>query len=196
MTEHECTPGTAEVRVPEDALGRPLYGLLAAYADSGTLASASRAMWGAGYRCMDAYAPFPVEGLAEAVGARRTRLAWAVFAGGVAGAVGGLALQYYTSVVDYPINVGGRPLDSWPSFGVVAFELCILTAALVAVIGMLLRNGLPRPYHPAFNVPAFDRASTDGFFLEVQAVDPQFDPQRTRERLIELGAERVYEVPH
>lgn len=111
------------------------------------------------------------------------------------GAVGGLALQYYTSAVSYPINVGGRPLASWPAFGPVAFELCILTAAFFALIGMLGRNGLPMPYHPTFNVAAFSKASTDGFFLVITSEDPKFDREQTEARLKALGAQDVYEVP-
>ena len=129
----------------------------------------------AGYTKMDAYAPFPVDGLSEAIGMRDVRVKWIIFTGGLAGVSAGMGLMYYTSVIDYPLNIGGRPLFSWPSFIPVAFECTILLAALGAVFGMIALNGLPQPYHPIFNTPGFDRASQDRFFLCIESDDPQFD---------------------
>ena len=113
---------------------------------------------------------------------------------GLAGAVGGYALQYYLSVVEAPLDIGGRPLHSWPSFIIITFELAVLAAALSAVLGMFAMNGLPKPYHPVFNVPAFARASRDRFFLLIEARDPRFDPERTRFFLESLNASRVHDV--
>ena len=136
---------------------------------------AARRAHAGGYRQMDAYSPFPVEGLAEAIGFHRTRLPLIVLLGGIAGGVGGYLLQYYTAVIDYPLNVGGRPLHSWPSFIPVTFETTVLIAALAAVLGMLALNGLPRPYHPVFNVPRFEMASRNLFFLCIESTDALFD---------------------
>lgn len=143
---------------------------------------------------MDAYSPFPVEGLAEAIGFRRSRLPLIVLIGGIIGCVGGFYLQYWISVLDYPINVGGRPLNSWPSFIPVTFELTILAAALAAVFGLLALNRLPMPYHPVFNVERFEFASVNRFFLCIETRDPRFDSEKTRSFLEGLGAEGVYEV--
>jgi len=172
-----------------------LWGLLADFGGPAELVAAARAAHAAGYRRTDAYTPFPVEGLAEELGHRRTILPLIVLAGAIAGGVGGYAMQYYTSVIDYPLNVGGRPLHSWPMFVPVTFELTILLAALAAVLGMLALNGLPRPHHPLFGVERFERATRDGFFLAIEADDPKFDPIATREFLMALGANDVSEVP-
>jgi hypothetical protein len=132
---------------------------------------------------MDAYSPFPVDGVAEALGFQHTRLPLLVLIGGILGCLGGYLLQYWIAVVDYPINVGGRPFHSWPAFIVVTFELTILVAALFAVLGMLALNGLPMPYHPVFHVPRFALASRDRFFLCIETRDPQFEPEKTRQFL-------------
>jgi hypothetical protein len=171
-----------------------LWGLLAEYADEHALASAAARAHAAGYRRMDAYSPFPIEGLAETLGAPPTRLPQLVFLGGLLGGLGGYLLQYFVSVHFYPLNIGGRPLHSWPSFVPVAFELTILFAAAGAVFGMLAANGLPQPYHPVFNVPGFDRASRTGFFLAIESVDPLFDPAKTRDFLRQSGATEVSDV--
>jgi hypothetical protein len=160
------------------------------------LRSATQQAYADGYRRMDAYTPFPVEGLAEALGLHRTRLPLVVLLGGLVGCIGGFALQYYAAVIDYPINVGGRPLNSWPAFVPVTFEITILCAALAAVLGMLALNGLPMPYHPVFNVPRFELATRDHFFLCIEATDPRFDRQGTRQFLERLGSREVTEVDH
>jgi hypothetical protein len=171
-----------------------LYGLMAEFDNPDALVEAARRAYGAGYRKLNAYAPFPIHGLAEAVGHRGVRLPLIVLAGGVVGGVGGYLLQFWTMAIDYPINVGGRPLNSWPAFIPVTFETTVLCAALAAVFGMLALNGLPQPYHPAFNVPSFYLASRDRFFLCVRAIDPQFDMEATRRFLETLGPTHVMEV--
>ena len=171
-----------------------LHGLLAEFLRPDDLVRAARRAHEEGYRRMDAYSPLPVHGLADAIGFHRTRLPLLVLAGGAAGALGGFALQYGLNAVDYPLDVGGRPLNSWPAFVVVSFELAILVAALTAVLGMFALNGLPRPHHPVFNVPVFQRASRDRFFLLVESRDPSYDPDRTRSFLESLGPVAVHEV--
>jgi ActD protein len=173
----------------------PIYGFLAQFDDADSLVSAAQRTREAGYRRIDAYAPFPVDGLSEALGLTRTSLSWIVLLGGVVGGVLGFGLQYYVAVIAEPINVGGKPLNSWPSFVPVTFELAILGAAIAAVVGLLVLNRLPMPYHPLFNVEQFTRASQDGFFLAVEAADPQFDAQNTKEFLQSLQPREVYDVP-
>jgi hypothetical protein len=171
-----------------------LYGLMAEFDSPTELVAAARRAREVGYRKMDGYSPFPIEELAEALGFHYNRLPWLVLAGGIAGAVFGYGLQYWTSVIDYPLNVGGRPLHSWPSFIVPTFETTILFAALTAVLGMLALNGLPRPHHPVFNAPRFALASRDSFFLCIEAEDPKFDRELTARFLETLGASQVSEV--
>jgi hypothetical protein len=149
-----------------------------------------------GYRRMDAYSPFPIEELHEALGAHHSRLPLIVLIGGVIGCIGGYSLQYWVSTMAYPINVGGKPLHSWPAFIPITFECTILVAALSAVLGMLALNGLPMPYHPVFNVPRFALASRNRFFLCIESRDAKFDPQRTRSFLETLGAREVSTVAH
>jgi len=148
-----------------------LHGVVARFKDPDSLVVAANKARVAGYKHMDAYSPFPIHGLSEAIGFKDVKMPWAIFFAGCAGLVGGLALQYYTSVIDYPMNVGGRPNFSWQSFIPVTFECTILLAGLTAVFGMLGINGLPKPYHPIFNAKDFDRASQDGFFLCIENKD-------------------------
>jgi hypothetical protein len=171
------------------------FGLLAEFADTDELVVATARATAAGYREVEAYAPLPVDGLAEALNFRRTRMPEVVLAGGIFGALAGLALQYYTTVIAYPLNIGGRPLFSWPSFVPVIFEMTVLCAALAAVLGMLALNGLPRPHHPLFAIQSFDRATQDRFFLCILARDRMFHEQTTRQFLEQLGASQVTDVP-
>jgi len=147
-----------------------------------------------GYRRMDGYSPFPVEGLAEAVGFGKTKLSWIVICGGLTGACGGFFLQWWPNVIGYPLNIGGKPYNSWPSFIPITFELTILFSALSAVFGMIALNGLPQPYHPVFNAPNFDLASRDRFFLCIEARDPKFNLQATKDFLASLEPVDVTEV--
>lgn len=171
------------------------FGVLAEFHDADELVEAARKVHAAGYRAVEAYSPMPVEGLAEAVGFRKTRLPLVVLIGGIVGFFAGWGLQYYVSVIAYPLNIGGRPLNSWPSFMPVIFEMTVLFAALAAVLGMLAMNGLPRPHHPLFAIPQFDRAAQDRFFLCVLARDPFFHPQTTRQFLEMLGPMEILDVP-
>lgn len=172
-----------------------VYGLMAEFENPEELLAATRKAYEAGYRKMDAYTPLPIEGLSDALGFHRTRLPVVVLMGGLIGAIGGYALQYWISTTAYAINVGGRPLHSWPYFVIVAFELTILFAALSAVLGMLALNGLPMPYHPVFNVPRFALATRDRFFLCIEVADPKFDRDRTWQFLESLKPHAIAEVP-
>jgi hypothetical protein len=178
---------------PKDTL--PPYGLLAEFDTAEALVEASRKAKEAGYKRLDAYSPFPIHGLTDAIGHRITRLPWVVLAGGVLGGLGGYLLQWWSSVYAYPLIIADRPLHSWPAFIPVTFECTILGAALTAVFGMLGLNGLPMPYHPLFNIDRFALASRDRFFLCIRVVDPLFDLAETRKFLESLGPREVQEVP-
>jgi hypothetical protein len=173
----------------------PIYGVVAEFDSPAAVVAAAHQTREAGYTRFEAYSPFPLEALTEAVGHPRTRLPLLVFFGGLLGGLAGYLLQYMTAVHTYPINIGGRPLHSWPAFIPVTFECTILGAALTAVFGMLARNGLPMPYHPLFHVPHFARASRDLFFLCIQARDPKFDAGAVSQFLRGLGPADVQEVP-
>ncbi|MEQ8789310.1 MAG: DUF3341 domain-containing protein [Pirellulaceae bacterium] len=172
-----------------------LFGVLARYDSPASLIAAARSMREAGYRRFECYSPFPVHGLPEAIGFRSSRLPTLVLLGGIVGCVVGYGFQYWVSAIAYPLNIGGRPLNSWPSFVPVMFEMTVLVAALAAVLGMLALNGLPRPHHPLFGVESFARATRDGFFLCVLADDPQFDKDAVREILVAHEAGEVIDVP-
>jgi hypothetical protein len=144
---------------------------------------------------MDAYAPMPVEGLAEAIGFKKNKVALVALCGGIFGAIGGFILLEWITNVAYPLNVGGRPTNSWVAFIPITFECMILATALIGVFGMLAMNGLPKPYHPVFNVAEFERASIDRFFLCIEATDPQFKPEETAHFLETLGGRGVNIVP-
>jgi len=171
-----------------------LHGLMAEFETPTALVTAAEQARLQGYRNMDAYSPIPIEELNEALGLRRTRLPRLVFLGGLLGGLGGYGLQYWTQVIAYPLNVGGRPLHSWPHFIPVTFETTVLGAALAAFVGMWALNGLPQPYHPVFNAAAFTRASVDRFFLCIEATDPKFDRHATRKFLESLHPAGVSEV--
>ena len=173
----------------------PIYGLMAEFDSAQELMAAAEKAHAAGYEKLDAYSPFPIEGLAEAIGFHKNRVALVVLIGGLIGGLSAYALQYWVAVITYPVNVGGRPLHSWPSFIIVTFELTILFGGLSAAIGMLALNGLPMPYHPVFNVPEFAKASENKFFLVVFSSDPQYDAAGTRSFLTGLSPRMVAEVP-
>ena len=174
--------------------GPPIYGLLAEFNGPGALIGAARTARQAGYERMDAFTPYPVEEVSDALGQGPSRLPLIVLFGGVLGALGGYLLQYWSAVVAYPFNIGGRPAHSWPAFIPATFEMTILIGAFTAVIGMLALNGLPQPYHPVFNVPQFRTASRDGFFLCIESADPKFDVDATKSFLESLNPLGVYEV--
>jgi hypothetical protein len=171
-----------------------IYGLMAEFDSPEQLLAAAQRTYAEGYREMDAYSPFPVEGLSEAIGLHHNTVALVVLIGGVIGCIGGFFLQYYVAVMDFPINVGGRPLNSWPAFIPITFELTVLVASLAAFVGMLALNGLPMPYHPVFNVPRFALASRSRFFLAIESADPKFDREATARFLESLSSHRIEEI--
>ncbi len=173
----------------------PVFGVIAEFSGSEQLIDAIRSARGAGYTKMEAYTPLPLHEVTEAIG-YKNHLPKLVLAGGIVGAIVGFALQYWVSVIEYPINVGGRPLNSWPSFIVITFEVTILFAALTAVLGMLALNGLPRPHHPVFSVEGFELASRNRFFLMLLHYDPRFDHEEARRLLEDTETLGVQEVPH
>ena len=171
-----------------------LYGLLAEFKHPEDLVECARCARKEGYELMDGFSPFPVEHLAEALGSHRTSVPAIALVGGLTGGIGGYLMQYLSAAAFYPINVGGRPLNSWPSFIVVTFELTILFAGLFTAFGMLALNGLPKPHHPLFAVPQFSMVTDDAFFFFIEAIDPLFNQERTKAFLQDLNPVGVYEV--
>ncbi len=198
LQQHEMggASGIAPSLEPGQAIGvkQKLYGLMAEFKEHEEVVEAAKHAYAAGYRRMDGYSPFPVEGLAEALGHESTAVPLFTLLGGILGGLGGYFMEWYAMGRLYPLNVGGRPLNSWPNFIPVTFELTILIASLSALLSMLILNRLPQLYHPVFNVPEFRRASIDRFFLCIEARDPTFDLLETRRFLEGLKPERVSEV--
>jgi hypothetical protein len=174
----------------------PVYGVMAEFETPGELVRATRAAVAKGYKKVDAYSPFPIEEIADALHLHRNKLPLIVLGGGLAGGTLGYLLQYFITVIYYPINIGGRPLHSWPSYIIITFELTILLASISAVFGMFALCGLPMPYHPVFNAPRFALASNDRFFLCIESTDPLFDSAKTSEFLATLDPKEVSEVAH
>jgi hypothetical protein len=173
-----------------------IWGLLAQFEQPQQVLEATKRARQEGYTVMDAFSPYAVEGLADELGLPRTRVPFVVLVAAIVGAGVGFFMQYWTMAVDYPINVGGRPLNSWPVFIPIAFEVMVLVASFSALFGMFFLNGLPRPHYPLFNVPQFARATQDRFFLCIEATDPKFDRVHTAEFLMGLHPVDVAEVPH
>ena len=171
------------------------YGIMAEFDTAAELVVAARRTREAGYTKTDAFSPYPLHEIDEALGIKRSILPYMIFAGGVAGLTAGLALVYFVHVLDYPIIVGGRPHFSLPAFIPPMYELTILFAAATAVFGMLFLNGLPAPYHPVFNVPRFALATREKFFLLVEAKDPQYDSESTKSFMESLNPQEVFDVP-
>lgn len=172
----------------------PLYGVMAEFDNPGDLVAAARKVYSLGYRRINGYSPYPIEELSEAIGFTHTSLPLIVFIGGLLGGIGGFLMQYWIEVIDYPINVGGKPFNSWPAFIPITFECTVLAAAFSAVLGMLVLNRLPQPYHPVFNVPNFALATRDRFFLAVEANDPNFEHEKVVALLKSLDALEVNDV--
>jgi hypothetical protein len=172
-----------------------LFGLAAEFDSDHAVVEAARQVHAAGYRRTDAFSPYPVEGLPEGLGFVRTAMPFIVGIGGLLGALGGFYMLWFANVVNYRWNIGGRPANSWPAFIPITFELGVLFAALSAVVGMLALNKLPMPYHPMFNLPSFNFASQDKFFILIESSDPQFEMSKTRAFLEGLKPLSVMEVP-
>lgn len=172
----------------------PLYGVMAEFDSGQSLVDAARRTMAQGFTKVEGYTPVPIEELNDIIHRKRTVLPRLVLAGGLVGMAAGFALQYWASVIEYPMNVGGRPQASWPSFIVPSYELTILFSALTAAVGMIVLSGLPQPYHPVFNVERFSMASSDKFFLVIESADPKFEARGTTEFLRGLGAKGVYDV--
>jgi hypothetical protein len=196
MTDQRQSKSIDMKNIIKSAPKPPIYGLMAEFDNPGDLITAAHHAHKEGFRKMDAYTPYPIEELAEAIGFHKSGLPTLVLIGGILGCLGGFMMQYYINVIDYPLNIGGRPFNSWVSFIPVTFETTVLLAAFTCVLGMLGLNGLPTPYHPVFNVPRFAFASRDRFFLCIEAIDPKFDRDKTAQFLNDLKAKEVVEVAH
>jgi Protein of unknown function (DUF3341) len=177
-------------------LSPAIYGLLAEFDTPTELVHAAEAAYAAGYRKFDAYSPFPIEEASEAVGFHKSRVPLIVLLGGILGGSSGYGLQYWINCISYPLNIGGKPYQSWPAFIVPTFELTILFAGLCGVFGMFALNGLPMPHHPLFNVDRFSLVTRDKFFLCVEAADPKFDLDGTQRFMESLRPTSIAEVPH
>jgi hypothetical protein len=172
----------------------PLYGVMAEFDNPTDLVAAARETYEAGYRRINGYSPFPIEELSEAIGFTKSSLPLIVLIGGILGGLGGFFMQYWMEVIDYPVNVGGKPPNSWPAFIPITFEMTVLCAAFAAVLGMLALNKLPQPYHPVFNAPNFALATRDRFFLVIEANDPKFKHEDVVQFMRQLGAKSVDDV--
>ena len=181
------------MHIPESET--PVYGVMAEFEDAQACVDAARRATEEGFSVMEAYTPVPVEELNRILHVKRTRLPLATLLGGLTGMATGFSLQYWAAAIEYPMNIGGRPYASWPAFVIPSYELTILFSALTATLFMIIANGLPQPYHPVFNVPRFSMASSDKFFLVIEATDPRFEAARTAAFFEALGAKGVYEVP-
>ena len=173
-----------------------LYGLMAEFETPTELVHACKAAYAEGYREMDAYSPFPIEEASEAIGFHKSAVPLVVLMGGILGGLSGFGLQYWINVIAYPLNIGGKPYDSWPAFIVPTFEMTILFAGLAGMFGMFALNGLPQPYHPVFHVDKFSAVTRDRFFLCVEATDPKFDLVGTQQFMQGLKPLSISEVPH
>jgi hypothetical protein len=179
---------------PTNIPAEELYGIVAEFSTVEGVMEAAEKAKKAGYKSMETYSPFPVEGLDEATGHAPTRLGWVVFWMGITGFCTGFFMQWYSNTQFYPLNIGGKPLNSWPNWVVITFECTIIFSAFTAGLFMLGRNGFPRPYHSIFNTPGFERASRDRFFLCIEARDEKFELNKTKKFMETLHAERVSEV--
>ena len=173
-----------------------IYGLMAEFETPTELVNACKAAYAEGYREMDAYSPFPIEEASEAIGFHKSAVPLVVLTGGILGGLSGFLLQYWINVIAYPLNIGGKPLNSWPAFIVPTFEMTILFAGLSGMFGMFALNGLPRPYHPLFHVDQFSKVTRNRFFLCVEATDPKFDLTGTQQFMERLKPLSISEVPH
>jgi len=178
-----------------EATASTVYGLMAEFDSAQAVVDATRRVVADGYTKLEAYTPVPVEELNDLIHKKRTKLSALVLAGGLSGMATGFLLQYWSSVIEYPMNVGGRPFASWPAWVIPSYELTILFASLTAAGGMIALNGLPQPYHPVFNAPRFSLATSDKFFVVIEAEDPKYDAAKTKQFLEGLGAKGVYDVP-
>lgn len=187
-------PKKTDAIVPP-SLPSPIFGVMGQFEDVTALLRAARKVRQSGYTRTDAFTPYPVHGLDDELGVRKTILPKLVLGAGIMGALTGFGMQYFAMVIHYPLNIGGKPLNSWPAFIPITFEVTILFAALTAVVGMLALNGLPQPYHPVFHIKNFERASVDQYFLCIESDDPKFDADEARKLLSAAGAVEVSDVP-